>query len=121
MPLTISNLDLDVRVAFGDILYASNDFRHNYSVGEGMARDQKGCSNDTGAADSPKTSRTGYLMNDEANVLAAGWSGAKGNGWCEFRRAASDVVGTAKILKPRWQLERMSTWASLLGNYHQAE
>lgn len=72
VPLTISNLDLDVRVAFGDILYASHDFRHDYSVGEGIARDLKECSNDTVAADSPKISRTGYLMNDEANVLTAG-------------------------------------------------
>lgn len=85
VPLTISNLDLDVRVAFGNVLYASNDFRHSYGVGEGMARDQKECSDDTRAANSPKISRTGYLTNDEANELAAGCFKAKGSVRCDFQ------------------------------------
>lgn len=68
---TISNLDLDMRVALGDVLYASDDFRHSYSVGEGVTWDKEGCSDDTGIADSPNNPSTGYLMNDEANVLAA--------------------------------------------------
>ena len=41
---TISNLDLNMRVALGDVLYASNDFRHSRNAGKGVAWGQEGCS-----------------------------------------------------------------------------
>lgn len=71
MAHTISNLDLDMRVALGDVLYASDDFRHSCSVAEGVAQEKEGCSDNVGAVDSPRDPRIGYLMNDEANGLAA--------------------------------------------------
>ena len=37
MAHTISNLDLDMRIALGNVLYAANDFRHSRSVGNGLA------------------------------------------------------------------------------------
>ena len=61
MAHTISNLDLDMRIALGNVLYAANDFRHSRSVGNGLAWGLGGCSNCTGAVGSRKPSVTGLL------------------------------------------------------------
>ena len=54
MTHTISNLDLYMRIALGNILYAANDFRHRRNTGKGLAWGLDGCSDYTGAVGSRK-------------------------------------------------------------------
>ena len=64
---TIANLDLDMRVALCNILYASNDFRHGRDAGKGLAWSLGGDSNGTGVVGSRETPVTGYFMYENAN------------------------------------------------------
>ena len=64
---TISNLDLHMRIALGNVLYASNDFRHSRVVGEGLAKGLECCFNGTIAVGSRVISGTGYWMYEIAN------------------------------------------------------
>ena len=59
---TISNLDLDMSVALGHVLYASNDFGHGRAVGMSVAWGLEGCSNGTEAVGSREILAAGYLM-----------------------------------------------------------
>ena len=49
---TIADLDLDMRITFGNILYAANDFRHGRDVGKDLFSSLGGHSNGTGVVGS---------------------------------------------------------------------
>ena len=64
---TVANLDLDMRIAFGNILYASNDFRHGRDVGKDLAWSLGGDSNGAGVVGSRETPVTGCFMYESPN------------------------------------------------------
>lgn len=67
MAHTISNLDLDMRIALGNVLHASNDFRHSRDGKKGLACSLRGRSDGTGAVGSRKSPETGFILDERPN------------------------------------------------------
>ena len=67
MAHTISNFDLDMRIALGNVLHASNDFRHDRDGRKGMAGSLQGRSDGTRVVGSRRSSGTGYILSERPN------------------------------------------------------